>query len=350
MENVQKYIITGPRVELGGVASFVKNIASALDGEVAVFRRGSESRDKSLLRRMYDSILLPNKFTRFCENIGMPNVLVNSSLSLMSMIRDGLLVRKSKALGHKTVLFIHGFQENALKYEWLLKWGYFKADRIIVLADEFKRQLEAHGYRKPIFVSLNPIEDRLYQQTVNNDLNPNLHGILFLARIERSKGIFEALQCFKILKGRHPELTFNVAGDGSARAEAEKFVSDNGIRDVIFHGFTKDESKVNLLNNNLLLLLTSHREGLPITVLEAMAAGQIILTRPVGGLVDLHKQCDFGVMTDSLSPEDFANAFDKYYTNSDLMQQTRRNNQEFAKIHFHPSIVANKIRDIFDAI
>lgn len=147
-----------------------------------------------------------------------------------------------------------------MKHKQILKWGYFNADHIIVLADEFKQKLEAQGYGKKITVSFNPIEDS-HKGTVLNDI-VNSCGISFMARIERSKGIFEALDCFKIFEERHPELIFNVAGDGPVRAEAEEYVKNQGIQDVVFHGFVNGEVKRQLLNNNmLLLLLSSHKEA-----------------------------------------------------------------------------------------
>ncbi|MCF2560335.1 hypothetical protein I6E23_10285 [Prevotella brevis] len=60
MSKKEKYIITGPKSKQGGVASFVNNITPALDldGDVTVFRRGSESR-KSPFSRIIDSLSLP---------------------------------------------------------------------------------------------------------------------------------------------------------------------------------------------------------------------------------------------------------------------------------------------------
>lgn len=61
MSKKEKYIITGPKSKQGGVASFVNNITPALDGDVTVFRRGSESR-KSPFSRIIDSLSLPSLF------------------------------------------------------------------------------------------------------------------------------------------------------------------------------------------------------------------------------------------------------------------------------------------------
>jgi len=51
--------------------------------------------------------------------------MINTSLSKECLIRDGVLVFIAKMFKKKVLLFIHGFDEKALKYKMLLKLGYF---------------------------------------------------------------------------------------------------------------------------------------------------------------------------------------------------------------------------------
>lgn len=346
-----EYIITAPFSQQGGVASFVNNIIPCLKGNPVVFQRGRSSKSINTFKRITNSLYLPFRFLRLLQKVKAQKILINSSLSFELMIRDGLLIRISKMLNRKTVLFIHGFNEGDLKYHNILRWGYFKADRIVVLANEFKKLLVEMGYKSTIEVSLNPIDELFFQNTTAFTINEISNNILFLSRLERAKGIFEALECFHIIKKRHPELVFNVVGDGSIKKEAEQFVIERNIQDVIFHGFRNGDDKINLLFKCGFLLFPSfHKEGLPISVLEAMATGEIILTRPVGGLKDLYSLCNFGSMIESDLPEDFADAFEELYVNSKRCQIIRSNNQKFAKTHFHPSIIAEKIENIFYSI
>lgn len=345
------YLITSPVSQSGGVASFVKNITPFLGEKTMVFRRGRASISEGRLRQISNSIALPFRFIHALRTSKAERILINSSLSTGSMLRDGLLIRLAKMKHRKVVLFVHGFQEKDLRHKSLLKCGYFRADHILVLANEFKELLLKAGCSKPISISLNPVNEELLNQTTNTQLNENLHNILFLSRIEKAKGIFEALECFRLIQMKHPEVTFNIVGDGGARKEAEQWVDERQIKNVVFHGFKSGAEKINQLKSNLLLLLlTSHREGLPITVLEAMTAGEIVLTRTVGGLVDLHAECDFGYITQSMNPADFSEAFERFYSNPTLAKETRLRNQEFARSHFHPEIVANNIKRIFDAL
>ena len=115
MRKGQKYIITAPVFQQGGVASFVNNMSPFLEGEVSIFRRGRSALSKDWSERMFNSIELPFRFLKLLRKCKAPNVLINSSLSFGSLLRDGLLVNLAKLRHRKTVLFIHGFQEKALK-------------------------------------------------------------------------------------------------------------------------------------------------------------------------------------------------------------------------------------------
>lgn len=344
------YVITAPYSQQGGVASFVNSVKPYLKGDVNIFRRG-KSVSKSFFKNIEHIFTSPARFKKLLKNDNAENILINTSLCFMLMLRDGILVRISKNNHRKVILVIHGFREKDLKFLYFLKWGYWKADRIMVLANDFKNLLINKGCPCPIDVFLNPIDENVFEKIVDNPINNNISNILFLSRLEKDKGLFESLKCFQILKEKYHELVLNIVGDGSAKKDAELYVSDNGIKDVVFHGFLTGNEKIELLNNSQLLLFpTCHKEGLPISILEAMAAGNIVFTRATGGIKDLYEKCNFGVMIESVSPKDFADEFDRLYQNPILCRKIRENNQSFAKRNFHPSIISSKIKDLFDLI
>ena len=55
----------------------------------------------------------------------------------------------------------------------------------------------------------------------------NVNNILFLARIEKAKGIYTAINAFNLAFQINKDLTFTVAGDGSALSKAKEYCKNN---------------------------------------------------------------------------------------------------------------------------
>ncbi len=107
---------------------------------------------------------------------------------------------------------------------------------------------------------------------------------LFLGRLGHRKGTYDLLDAAaRIVPGR-PALQLLLGGDGeleTVRARAAEL----GITDKIdLLGWVRGEDKERLLATAAIYVLPSYNEGLPVSVLEAMAAGLPILTTPVGGI------------------------------------------------------------------
>lgn len=86
---------------------------------------------------------------------------------------------------------------------------------------------------------------------------------------------------------------------------------------------------------------------MPNSVLEAMAFGLPIVTRPVGGIVDLFGKGRIGFMTQSEKPEDFALLLEKFILNPELGLEIGKENYLLAVKNFSASTVAKRLRRIY---
>jgi len=335
-----KIIITGPFLKSGGVAQFVNNLSPFLDNEVFLFRRGKR-KSKNIL-----SFLLPFldilRYTLYILKIKPKRIIINSSLGNVGIFRDGFFIFISKTIGVKTVLYIHGFNEDALKLKALIQFGYFKADKIFVLASKFKKQLIELGYNNPIEVTYNPVNDLLIQLPVNriNKSKGKVLRILMMSRIESSKGIFIGLKAMKDLKEEKVEM--HIAGIGSELNRAKEFVRNNCLTKIHFYGFVSGIDKVNLLKNtDILFFPTFHNEGLPINVLEGLVMGLCIITRPVAGIIDLRNEYNL-IISESTNEKDYVKII-RNLLNGGLPIDEMRENQLKAKKDFAPQLIFEKL-------
>jgi len=90
------------------------------------------------------------------------------------------------------------------------------------------------------------------------------------------------------------------------------------------------------------MLFPTYHEGLTICVLEAMAAGLIIVTLKVGGLVDLYNAINFGYITNLLDPS-YYEKFLIRMNESDNNIEIKNNNRDYACNNFHPQFRAEHI-------
>ncbi|MDE2127235.1 MAG: glycosyltransferase [Armatimonadetes bacterium] len=104
------------------------------------------------------------------------------------------------------------------------------------------------------------------------------------------------------LRDQWPQVYFAVIGDGELRAPLEALASSLGLDGrLLFTGFRRDLPRV--YADLDIVALTSRNEGLPTSLVEAMAAGCIVVATRVGGVPDLIED---GVTGYLVEPGDYA--------------------------------------------
>jgi glycosyltransferase involved in cell wall biosynthesis len=359
-----RVLITAPSFEeIGGVANYFNILKNYFSADVAVeyFTVGSRAHGQGKWRAVKRLVKDSWDFYKALKSNYYDIIHLNPSLGFKAVIRDGILLMIAKASSKKVVVFFHGWDSNCRRvirryFSPFFKIVYSRADAFVVLASEFKTSLQSMGFRKPIYLITTAVADEIFHQA-DNDPSPQkgkeLEGrfdILFLARVERAKGIYEALDAFKILKSKHPFVTLTIAGDGLEVADAKKYSQSHGMKDVNFLGYVIEQAKQNAFANADVYLFPSHSEGMPISVLEAMAFGLPVVTRPVGGIRDFFEDGRMGFVTESLEPEIFAKLVEKLLMDTSLRIEIADFNRQYAREHFTVSIAVGKIENIYKKI
>lgn len=109
---------------------------------------------------------------------------------------------------------------------------------------------------------------------------------LHIGRFNEQKNHAGLLHAFRMLLERIPDCKLCLIGDGELRPEMEQLVEKLGIQNaVVFQG---SQSNVHpFLNQADAFLLPSNYEGMPMTIIEAMATGLPIVATRVGGVPDM---------------------------------------------------------------
>jgi glycosyltransferase involved in cell wall biosynthesis len=104
-----------------------------------------------------------------------------------------------------------------------------------------------------------------------------------IARLEPEKGHAILLESFRQIHTMYPHARLLLVGDGTERSRLEQLSRQFGLKDSLFFtGIRRDIPE--LLATCDMVVLASVHEGLPIAILEAMAAGKPIVATRVGSI------------------------------------------------------------------
>jgi len=126
-------------------------------------------------------------------------------------------------------------------------------------------------------------------------------SLVYLARIEERKGFYNLMNIMPQLVAQYPQCKLYVAGQGDIAAVKALVAAKELQANVEVLGHINSEQRDALLRKGHILILPSYNEGLPMSLLEAMAYGVVPVTTPVGGIPDVVNSGENGVL---VSPGD----------------------------------------------
>lgn len=112
--------------------------------------------------------------------------------------------------------------------------------------------------------------------------------LVAIGRLAEQKGFSLLIEAVAKAAVRHPNLRLTLIGDGPMRPEIEALIAANNLSDTIILAGWQDEAGVRAgLAATQALILPSFAEGLPMVVMEAMAAGRPVIATAIAGVPEL---------------------------------------------------------------
>ena len=109
--------------------------------------------------------------------------------------------------------------------------------------------------------------------------------LLCLGRLSPEKGFDLAISAFAELADDFPRLRLTIAGDGRLANELHQQADKLQSRDRIdFLGLVQPDSVWELINRSTILLVPSHKEGMPLVAIQAMLMERPVVATRVGGV------------------------------------------------------------------
>lgn len=346
----------------GGITNFYQTIKKYFPPNIIYQYRGSrtfpfrKNFSKEFKRIFVDYFYF--LFTILTKNVTL--IQTTTSLNPNALCRDAIFIILSKLFRKKTVVFFRGWDidyADKIEGQKLFKYVFFKADSFIVLTDNAEKTLKRWGYKKNIYRGTTAVGNHLIQNLTKESIKNKFENdskkikLLYLARIEKRKGIYELIDTLQILNTIYDNIILTIAGDGREEKAIREYISKKNIKNVTFTGFVNNEEKVKVFNNNHIYIFPSYTEGMPTSVLEAMAFGLPVITTAVGGLIDFFQNGTNGFMSEvPPKPSKFAKNIMHLIENQELMKSIALNNFIYAQNTFLASKIAKQNENIFNEV
>jgi len=157
--------------------------------------------------------------------------------------------------------------------------------------------------------------------------------VVTVARLSPEKDVANLVRATAIAAERVPELRVEVAGGGPCLADLNRLAVELGASDhIAFLGEVREIPA--LLARARIFVLPSRSEGIPLTVLEAMACGLPVVATRVGGLPEVVDEGVTGLLVPTADPAALARAIIKIWNDPDRGDRLGRAGRQRAEERF----------------
>jgi glycosyltransferase involved in cell wall biosynthesis len=259
-------------------------------------------------------------------------------------VRDAAFAGAALAAGCPLLVQLHGAGFERSHGAPLMRWLLEKAACVLVPCEAMRgwvRNLarNAHAVCVPMPVAC---------EAVPQGPRPSL--VLFLGRMHADKGIFDLLEAVAAARAAVPEVRLVCAGDGERIAVA-RYAERLGIADAVkFTGWVGPSGKRALFEAASVFALPSYGEGLPISLLEAMAAGVPVVASAVGGIPEVVSDGVSGLLVAPGDKASLERALRKLLIDGAFNQRIAAAARETARLRFSPERALPHLESIYGAL
>ena len=182
-----------------------------------------------------------------------------------------------------------------------------KADKVISVSKPMQDQLLALSIKSELVE--NPLSLKSISSKEKPTENSGILRLVVIGRLSPEKGINVLLDAIKEIQN----LKLTIVGDGQEKPNLMRIVEENNIENKVqFVGFQKEI--LPYLSESDCLVMPSLREGLPMTLIEAMCFGLPVIGSKVGGLKYLVQ--DNGILVSPNNSKEINSAIYNFVENS----------------------------------
>ena len=248
--------------------------------------------------------------------------------------------------------------QTAWRVRNLVYWPAMRAsDRVVTVTELLRQQAIERLHLRPdrvttIYNGINA--DHFYQPEAREALRaelgigPEAFVMTYTGRLIGGKGIEDLLRATAHLAPQHPEARALVVGEGPLDAPLKQLAAELNITDqIVFSGFRRDIPAV--LAASDVFVLPSFSEGLPLSLLEAMAACKPVVASRVGGIPEVVVDGETGLLIDPGDVPGLAAALASLIDDPAQSQRIGTQGQKHVQDHFTVDRMVAQYQALYEA-
>jgi glycosyltransferase involved in cell wall biosynthesis len=172
--------------------------------------------------------------------------------------------------------------------------------------------------------------------------------VVAVGRLSPEKGQFVLLDAARVLKDRSFDVRVKIVGDGPSAADLHRRARDIGVDDIVeFTGAVAPADVAVALADADVFCLASFAEGIPVSVMEALARGVPVVSTYVGGVPELVEHGVSGCTVPAGRPDLVADAIEALVVDNDLRARVQRQGRQRVEREHDVQHCATALRRLF---
>ena len=350
-----KVLITSPSLDetenVSGISTMISSIIDHSGCEFVHFKAGRKDGEKFGLGWIASQLKLPFTFRRAIRASDPQIIHINTAFEPRAIVRDFAL---AKFAGKRPiVLHVHGgrfvmqdFPNPMLAS--LARKLLGSAARVVLLGEaEAERILKfSPGLKTAILPNAVIAKD-----FAEADRAWGTKKIIYLGRLQEAKGLSEMVEACRLLTAQGFKFKFSCFGTGPDKKEFIRRMTAVMGDDFYYGGVISGAEKIGALNLADIFLMPSRFEGLPLALLEALAAGCVPIVSNKGSIPSVVEDGRNGFLVD---PGDITQIVGKLKfllsEGEPGWNDYRRNARETVRANFDIDTYSRKLKDLYNEV
>ncbi|MDC1722474.1 glycosyltransferase family 4 protein [Phocaeicola vulgatus] len=238
--------------------------------------------------------------------------------------KDFIVVRMLKSMGCNVIVHYHNKGVSVYQNKWLYNFLYkyfFSNLKVILLAEHLYKDIIEYVKWEDVYICPNGIPN-LREGELEARRNNKVPYLLFLSNLLINKGVFVLLDALRILKEKGYLFNCLYVGGETAEINAMQFaveVERRKLNDkVAYVGRKVGEEKNTFFQQADMFILPTMNECFPLVILEAMEYKLPVISTNEGGIPDIVKDGENGLICEKQNPYSLADCIAKLLDDEEL--------------------------------